>query len=418
MKARLKYVWETVTASYWFVPTLMTAGSFCLWLAMIWLEEPIKDGIVQRFGWIFGGSPEGAREVLSALAGSTITVTGVVFSVTIVALTVASAQLGPRLLRHFMNDKGNQIVLGAFISTFLFCLLVLRSVRGTEDTIYVPHISVTIGVILAVGSVGVFIYFIHHVASLIQAPRMIATVARELDIVLKSIFEKQRDEGVDDEAGSVLYNLPEVFDAELTPIVHTVSGYVETIDEQGIIETATRHDLLVRLMVRPGDFVLAGSTVAKVFPGQGLDEGVAGEISGSVIVGQQRTPAEDITYLLDELTEIAIRSLSPSVNDPFTAMTCIDYLSVALVKIGNLNAMSIYKRDKEGKVRIIRETVDFKQAVDRTLGHIREYASSPTVLVHLLDTLRAIALLVPSESARRELLRQAKMIKRKGKNKV
>lgn len=160
--------WEDIRSSFWFVPTLMAAASAVLAMCNIYLDHTLPESW-RGNGWIYSGGAEGARAVLSVIASSMITVAGVVFSITIVALTLASSQFGPRLLRTFMRDTANQVVLGTFIATFLYCLLVLRTIRGLDEREFVPHLSVTVGVLLGVASLGVLIYFIHHVSVSIQA---------------------------------------------------------------------------------------------------------------------------------------------------------------------------------------------------------------------------------------------------------
>lgn len=412
LNTRLANLWESFRTGYWFVPTVMTAGSFALWVLMLLIEDRVQGRSVNRLGWVFGGGPEGAREVLSAIAGSMITVTGVVFSVTIVSLTLASQQFGPRLLRHFMRDRGNQIVLGTFISTFLYCLLVLRTIRGTEETTYVPHISVTVGVVLAIASVGVLIYFIHHVASLMQAPRIVAEVAEELSKTIETSFPgADEDDGKENPVADVV-QIPRCFDVESGPVRYRKNGYLQIIDKESLMGTAEKYDLLLRLTFRAGDFIVAGSTIAMVWPGHVLNERVEEEIANTFIVGPARTPTQDPGFLFDELAEVAVRSLSPSVNDPFTAMNCIDYLSAALVKLGNRQPHSIYLHGESGELRIIANFLTFEEALRKSFDHIRQYsASSAPVTNHLLDTLQTIALLLRPKR-RYQLLQQAIMIKR------
>ncbi len=186
--ARLAQLWESLRTSYWFVPTVMTAGAVGLSFASVHLDQVVKAEWVRAVGWIWAGSPEGARQVLSTIAGSMITVAGVAFSITIVALTLASTQFGPRLLRNFVRDLGNQVVLGTFVSTFVYCLLVLRTVRGGDVAEFVPYLSVTLGVAFALASLGVLIYFIHHVSGAIQAEHLIASVADELEDAIERMF--------------------------------------------------------------------------------------------------------------------------------------------------------------------------------------------------------------------------------------
>jgi uncharacterized membrane protein len=172
-KTKLSKLWEALHSSYWFVPTLMVVIAIALAFAMLSLDRAGKSGPIESLGWIYTGGPDGARTMLSAIASSMITVAGTAFSITLVALTLASSQFGPRLLRNFMQDTGNQIVLGTFIATFIYCLLVLRTVRGDDYNVFVPQLSVTVGIVLAIASIGVLIYFIHHASTTIQASHVI-----------------------------------------------------------------------------------------------------------------------------------------------------------------------------------------------------------------------------------------------------
>jgi uncharacterized membrane protein len=184
---RLRASWEYLRGTYWAVPSAMAVAAVGLSVAMIQLDEAATAGLLDRLSWVYTGGPEGARAVLSTIAASMITVAGVTFSITIVALTLAAQQFGPRLLRNFLRDLGNQVVLGTFVSTFIYCLLVLRTVRGSDDEEFVPHLPVTVGVILAM-SLGVLIFFIHHVATSIQASRIIANVAEDLEGAINRLF--------------------------------------------------------------------------------------------------------------------------------------------------------------------------------------------------------------------------------------
>ena len=185
---RLRAWWDYLRGTYWAVPSAMAAAAVGLSVAMIQLDEATTATMLERWSWVYTGGPEGARAVLSTIAASMITVAGVTFSITIVALTLASQQFGPRLLKNFLRDLGNQIVLGTFVSTYLYCLLVLRTVRGSDAEEFVPHLAVTVGVVLAILSLGVLIFFIHHVATSIQASRIIANVANDLELAIERMF--------------------------------------------------------------------------------------------------------------------------------------------------------------------------------------------------------------------------------------
>ena len=181
MRAQLLKYWDRIRSSFWFLPSLMACGAVALALATVALDGSVTDDWLQTLAWVYTGGAEGASAVLETIAGSMITIAGVVFSLTLVALSLASSQFGPRLLRNFMRDTANQVVLGTFVATFLYCLLVLRTIRRADEVAFVPHLSVTLGVLFAIASLGVLIYFIHHVSVSIQADEIIARVGSGAD---------------------------------------------------------------------------------------------------------------------------------------------------------------------------------------------------------------------------------------------
>jgi uncharacterized membrane protein len=180
MQIRLIKYWEDLRSSYWFVPGAMAVGAILLSFATIALDGYFRAEVLRSLGFIWSGGPEGARGLLQAVAGSMITVAGVTFSITMVALSFASSQFGSRLLRNFMSDTGNQVVLGTFVATFIYCLLVLRTVRSGDDAEFIPYLSVTVGLVMALVSLMFLIYFIHHMALTMQAPYVIGELANDV----------------------------------------------------------------------------------------------------------------------------------------------------------------------------------------------------------------------------------------------
>jgi uncharacterized membrane protein len=232
---RLRAAWEYLRGTYWVVPSAMSAVAVALSVGMIQLDQAATSTLLQRLSWVYTGGPEGARAVLSTIAASMITVAGVTFSITIVALTLASQQFGPRLLRNFLRDFGNQVVLGTFVSTYVYCLLVLRTVRGSDDAEFVPHLAVTVGVTLALSSLGVLIFFIHHVATSIQASRIIANVAEDLESAIDRLFPEPVG---DDALGSGVPGASPPHSRSMgdaRAVMAKTSGYVQAIDAAGVI---------------------------------------------------------------------------------------------------------------------------------------------------------------------------------------
>ena len=238
MRVWFESKWEDLRTSFWFIPTVMVLESIMLSFATNQLDKvtPSRNRVA-TFGWIFTRGPEGSRAVLSTVAGSMMAIASITFSITVVALQLASSQFGPRLPRNFVRDTGNQISIGTFIATFTYCLLVLRTVNGTEGETFVPHISVTIGLLLAMLSLGVFIYFIHHSASSIQAENVISGVSRELDRAIGRLYLKSA--GHEPPAASRgAVGLPAGFDRNSKGLVSDCSNYLQAIDLDSLLDLA------------------------------------------------------------------------------------------------------------------------------------------------------------------------------------
>lgn len=428
MRTRLLNFWERLRASYWFLPGLMAAGAVALSLVTEALDRAVTFEAVEAARWIYGGGPEGARAVLSTIAGSMITVAGVVFSITMVALALASSQFGPRLLGNFMKDTGNQVVLGTFIATFLYCLLALRSVRGLEDAEFVPHISITVGLAFGLASLGVLIYFIDHVAASIQAPNVVARVGSDLDAALDRAFP-EAEEGTDSRVDAARRARSGAPDAPLAGgaeaendgsfIAATESGYVQAIDEGGLASAAREGELTLELLVRPGDYLLQGSPLVRVVshsdgrgdPEEGPEaddeerEKLAERVRRCFILGNQRTATQDPRFVVAQLVEVAVRALSPGINDPFTATNCIDRLGSALARVARRPLPPDAREDDEGRRRLLLRPVGFEELLCEAFDPIREHGRGETmVLLRLLDVLGGLGRCATREEDREALL--------------
>ncbi|MGI8955639.1 MAG: DUF2254 domain-containing protein [Chthoniobacterales bacterium] len=412
MKTFFSTLWEKLRSNYWFVPTIMAVSATAFSFLTIHLDGVINAKWARTAGWLWAGGPEGARSVLSTIAGSTITVAGVVFSITIVALTLASSQFGPRLLRNFMSDRGTQIVLGVFVSTFLYCLLVLRTVRGIDTVTVIPFLSVTCGILFGVASVGFLIYFIHHVPTSILAGTILGRVATELQSSIDRLYPEKYD--ADSEAEETP-RLPDNFEKEACLIRSKESGFIEAIADEDLVKFAAEEKLVIRMRRRPGDFVADGSALAEVWPADRCDEETAEHYRRSYFFGWHRTPTQDIEYAIDQLVEVAVRALSPGINDPFTAMTCLEWLGAALIQVGGRRIPSRYLYDEAGELRVVADTTDFAGIAASALNQIRQYgASSVGVVVLMLDMLARVAAELPRAEDRETLLGHAERIHHDG----
>jgi uncharacterized membrane protein len=410
MKTRISHLWDSLSSSFWFVPAAMLLLAVALAFATLqidhhWAAPSASD-------WIYTGGPSGARSLLSTVAGSVITVAGVVFSITIATLTQASSQFGPRLLRNFIRDTGNQVVLGTFVATFIYCLLVLRSVRGLNDDSFVPNLSITVAVLMAVGSIVVLIYFIDHVSRALQGPQVVATVGIELERAVSRPFPAGA--GMGPHAATSDDAQPRQMNGQDAGVVLARrSGYLQAINEEGLMEIARRNDLVVHLACRPGDYVIDGSALLRTRPLADDDEPLRESLRALFYLGRQRTAEQDIEYSIRQLVEIAVRALSPGINDPFTAVNCIDWLGTSICAVARHGLPGPCRYDLEGRLRIVVRPTTFAGLADAAFNQIRQFGSeSVAVSVRMLEVMAAIASQLRDDEQKKAISRHVEMVYR------
>jgi uncharacterized membrane protein len=415
MRARLKSAWFGARYSFWFYPTVMVIGAIALALVSDRVDRAVdNDGGV---AWIYSGSAEGARAMLSAIAGSMITVAGLVFSITITTLTLASQQFGPRLLRNFIRDRGNQIVLGTFIATFVYCLLVLRQVRGGENE-FIPGFSITIALLLALLSLGVLIYFIHHVASSIQANSIVASVGRDLEEAIDRLFPQDLGRSHPGETEDDHLLAARVAD-EGEPILATRSGYVEAVDNESLMTLARDCDAVISLHRRPGHYVTAGAEAARVLASGEVDDAFRGRLNGALLLAASRSVEQDVEFAVEQLVEVAVRALSTGINDPFTAMVCIDRLTSSMVRLMGRELPSPYRHDSDGRLRVITPAVTFEGVMDAAFNPIRQYGgTSVPVVIHLVEAMGTLYSRARTDEQRRAIIRHGMLVASTGREQV
>jgi uncharacterized membrane protein len=403
--ARLRQVWETLRTTFWVVPALMILGSIGLAYATLFLDRSELLGDLDGYKFLFHGGPDGAREMLSIIAGSMITIAGVVFSITIVVLSLASNQLGPRLIRNFVHDGINQTVLGTFTSTFVFCILVLLNVRGEDYSVFVPQVSITAGLALALLSIGVLIAFIHHIALQIQVPQIIATVGHELGESMDRIIPIPKEPPTPQDRLRALAALPADFERGGSPLHSTNQGYVTLLDSTPLVSLAQEHDLLIRLVRGPGDFVIRGAELARVWTKSPLPDDLGKRVTGCFSFGRTRSPVQDLGFAYNQLVEIGVRALSPSTNDPFSAMSCLDHLGIGLSEMARRPPPFPYRYDTQGRLRVVEHSMDFATIAERSLTPLRVYGQdSLPLMLHFFSVLNDIAPTIVHDSDRMVLI--------------
>jgi len=415
MRARLTKFWNELQSSYWFIPLLFSVAAFFLAVAAVAIDRRIDTDWLDAVPWLYENRPEGARDILTTIAGSMITIAGVAFSITVASVVYASGEYGPRLLTNFMRDRGNQITLGTFIATFLYCIQVLRSVRGPEEagngvgleeagTGFVPHIAMLGALVLALCSVGVLIYFIHHVPRSIHISNVIAEVGRELRSKIQKQFSQTLGTGVPDDVDPDEAE-PDDFEDRAVRIASDGAGYIQAVDEDALFKIAVRSDLVLKLFNQPGSFVRPGKTLIAAYPEEHVDDDVRRRLRLAYAWGAHRTPDQDYMFLVDELVEIAARALSTGVNDPFTAVNCMDWLGAGMATFEKHERPDRLRFDEDGNLRIIKLPVSLEEFFEAALAQLRPYVAPDRVAgLHMWEIIGDLAETIESERGR-ELLR-------------
>ena len=382
---RLRTLWDDLRSSLWFLPGLMTAAAIAAAWALLQADRWVDAEELELGPWGYGGGADSARQVLATIAGSIVTVTGVTFSITMVALVLAAGQYTPRVLRNFVRDRVNQTVLGVFVGTFLFTLLVLRALRAGDDA-FVPALAVTASIALAVVSLGFFLYFLHHMAEAIQVANIIRNVARETQAEIARTF------GAGDAFAGPALPRGGHRSAAGRGIASESEGYVIRIETEQLVEAAAEAGVTLEVPLSPGDFVSRDAPLALVRGAAAGDDALADAVRGAFGVSPQRSLVQDPSYGFRQLVDIAVRALSPGVNDPTTACNCVDYLGAFLAQLADRDWPDPEVRDDDGAVRVVAPRGSFAEYVDLACTEIRRYGCADlATTLRLFDALSRAA---------------------------
>ncbi|MCS7469958.1 DUF2254 domain-containing protein [Stieleria sp. ICT_E10.1] len=425
MKAFLITWAAHVRDSYWFVPSLMAVGAIVLSFVTTAIDSHFGAGWLEEVSWLYANKPAGARAVLSSVAGSMITVAGVTFSMTILSISYTTSQVGPRLLKNFMRDTGNQFTLGVFISTFLYCLMVLRTVRNGESghgpdamtSAFVPQIAIIVGILMAIASVGVLIYFIHHIPESIHVPNIVAGIGRDLNRQIEHQFPSRTGKPHEQRSlRQVESKLPGSFYNTATAIKAMSPGYVEFVDTDGLMQIAVQNELVIRMRFRAGDYVTPGNVLMLASPESNVTDEIVEQMLATFVSGSQRTAKQNLRFVFNQLIEVAMRALSPGVNDPFTATNCMDWIQSALENLADRELPDAYRYDDDQTLRIVAEPEQFEDFASLVFDQLRPYVSADrNASIHMMEMIAKVAVSAPSESHRRLLVKHAAALRRTSK---
>jgi uncharacterized membrane protein len=402
---RLRALWDAIRNSLWPIPALMGLAAALLEPVATWIDGRLGSGPDESFPrLIYVSEPDQAREILATILTSMITMASLVFSITMVVLTLAASQFGPRLIRNFMGSRQTQLVLGAFVLTIVYCLLLLASVGWREGEGPFPYLSVTVAIALALLSVGLLVYYLHALATSIMSETLIEAVGEELDQGIGEL--RPLDQGDDPEAV-----LPEDFEIEAHFSAPGTAGYVQAIEFRDIVEAARSADALVGLHFRAGDFVTETGKDIGIYPSGKATPELARAVTQAISVGVHRTPVQDPEFSIRHLVEIAVRALSPGINDPYTAVAAIDRLSASLARLMAKALPQGVFRDPRGTVRVICPRATYATLLSASFDQIRQNgADKPLILIHLLEAIVRIGRCARTEEQRVALREQVRTI--------
>jgi uncharacterized membrane protein len=402
---RRRVLWDDLAGALWVLPTI----SVLVFLAAGMLLSRVS--ISDHSPLAFQGSADDARNVLIVVSTTMITVTGLVFALTIVALQIASGQYSPRLLRNFMRDRGTQVVLSVFVGAFAYSTAGLYTVgvQGSGQEAFVPRLAVSGSLALALASVGVLIYFIHHLARSIQIDTIMSQVEREASAVIDEVYPHQpgyrEAEERCPEPPLVAVGLPSAR-----------SGYIQAVDPDPLVRTAVRHDVVVVVARQVGDHVVAGTPIAWAWgrtagqppPGAGT---LREAVDEAVQVGFERTMVQDVGFGIRRLVDIANKALSPAVNDPYTGVQAVHHLSVLLCSLARLRLGDWIVRDDQGELRVAVPRPKFPDYLRLGTAQIRRFgAAEPAVTRALIVLPRDVGTSSATEDRRHACVRHIRLV--------
>ena len=415
---KLLFFFNKLKATFWFVPVLIILITILFAIGLVSLDEVkemSQDGLGRFF---FVNSADSARSILSTISGAMIGVAGTVFSVTLVALTLASSQFGPRLIKNFMYVRLNQVVLGSYISTYLYCLFVLSAIKENDGYIFIPALSILIAILAAFVNIILLIVFIHQIAVSIQAGKVISDISEVISKQAKTLFPRKMGDELDGESAFSVDTIKSKY-AITNVLKSPKSGYLQYIDSESLFEIVCSYDGLIELHFNPGDHLVEDIEIGKIYANNKLEKEQLKSILRQFVIGKTKNAQQDLEFSIHQMVEIAARALSPGVNDPYTAIACIDNLTATICRLSQISFPSKYRIDDKKNLRVIAKTLVFEGVLDASFNQIRQFsAGSTAVIIRLMEAMITINGFAQKESYKRAIIKHAKMIINVGKESI
>jgi uncharacterized membrane protein len=394
---RVRNLLALLRGQLWVLPALMSMTGLVLAYVLLLTPYPWSQSSDSKLWWLYSGDANSARDLLGAMLSGIITMTSLVVSLTFLTLTLAANQLGPRLIQNFIGDRQIQSVLGLFLATVLYILFVLRSLGDSLGEGGVPHFAVTVASVLTILSLFALLFYVHKIAHSIVADTVVERVSHQLLDSIEAMLEPKAE------------SQPQLYVTDLPPLRRSLNigraGYIQTIDYGALVKCAEKNGLVLDIKVRAGHFVLIHGDHVDVLTNQDVSDRAIDAIRGAFIVNAARSPAQDLEFSIRQLVEIALRALSPGINDPFTALAVIDRLCAALERIDSRELQPKLLCDESSHLRVVANRSDFSGLIDACFEQIRQAACDhPAVLIHLAEMLGQLAPLKGGQNARGAVL--------------
>ena len=405
-----RFTWDRLKVSFWFAPLVMSVAAILLAWAMYWVDVRIPNELLQNNRFILNGSVDELRVILITIATTTLATAGVVFTLLTLPLSTVAAQYGSRLLRVFLGDRITQFVLGMFVATFVYCISAATSLPAETVQFEAPQVTATVGLLLMLATFASLILLVQHISTMLQAPNIAAAAGAELLDVVRAEIPDEISSGADHrQSGQETSDTLVETEGSLVRVRDT--GYIQYIDPEYMLSLVQERDLVIRLLHKPGHFVSRGEVVALVWPADRFDEQLEGQIGHAFQIGNGRTPTQDIEYAVNQLVEMAVRAMSPAINDPFTAMTCLDHVGNGLALFIQQGEKSSHYYDRDGRLRLVLKPVTFDELLSAAFDMLRHAScDNASVLLHMLTVIDTISQEAKSPEDRQQLLRHVNLI--------
>lgn len=401
---KFKEILINLRSSFWFVPSLFVTFSIALAFLLIEIDIRFSKDLAEDWPRLLGAGAEASRGMLSTIANSTTSMMTVAFSMTLVTLALASSQYTSRILRNFMRSQITQIVLGVFAGVFTYCLIVLRSIRGGDEFTFIPSLAIVMGFILAVIGVVALVFFIHHIASSIQASSILALIHQETIATIDKLFpEMMGEEAHQPSATQIPNNLKQA-------ILSPHSGHLQSLGEEEMVELAKKINSVIKMNYAVGDFVIFGTPLVYISDHIEMTEELTQEFRDLFIIRPFRTIEQDALFGIRQTVDIALKALSPGINDTTTAVNCVEYLTANLSHITQKKIPSIF-RYEHNELRVIARAPNYEDFLEESFAQIRTCAKGNiTVMRSLVRSIQVLSEMTSSPLRRHYLALQAQKI--------